>query len=82
MSEQEDENNVIYLGRKVSKDNFRVFIYGKEGEKKLVNSWIEYEAYCLTGKWFPTIDDAQNYKNKANESKIEPIVVKMPKLRK
>jgi hypothetical protein len=41
-----------YLGRIVSKENFRVFIYAPDGSQKLVNSWAEYEKHMETGLWF------------------------------
>jgi hypothetical protein len=42
----------LYLGRLVSKDNFRTFIYAPSGAKKLVESWEEYERHMGTGLWF------------------------------
>lgn len=47
----------IYLGRIVDKKNFRAFIYGKNGEKKLVESWDEFEANIQTGIWFASHED-------------------------
>lgn len=41
-----------YLGRFVSKENFRVFIYAASGEKKLVESWDDYQAHMSSGVWF------------------------------
>jgi hypothetical protein len=45
---------VIYNGRPVPKDGFRVFIYGADGKQKLVNSWIEYQSNIESGLWFST----------------------------
>lgn len=42
----------IYLGKVVSKDNFRVFIYSADGSSKLVESWDEYQECMQTGVWF------------------------------
>jgi hypothetical protein len=48
----------IYLGRIVEKKHFRAFVYGPNGEKKLVNSWDEYELAMESGTWFATVEDA------------------------
>jgi hypothetical protein len=48
----------VYLGRIVEKKNFRVFIYGVNGERRLVNSWEEFEANMQSGIWFATVEDA------------------------
>lgn len=48
---------VLYDGRMVSKENFRVFVYGLEGAQKVVNSWLEYEAAMASGLWFPSKDE-------------------------
>jgi hypothetical protein len=47
---------VIYNGRTVPTEGFRVFIYGYDGQQKLVNSWKEYQSHIETGLWFPTKD--------------------------
>lgn len=44
----------IYLGRIVEKKNFRAFIYGANGEQRLVESWEEFEANMQSGIWFAT----------------------------
>ena len=49
----------IYLGRIVEKKNFRAFIYGKNGERKLAESWDEFEANMQTGIWFARKEDAE-----------------------
>jgi hypothetical protein len=49
----------IYLGRLVSKVNFRAFIYHPNGTKRLVESWDEFEANMQTGLWFATLQEAQ-----------------------
>lgn len=48
----------IYLGRIVDKKNFRAFIYGANGTRRLVESWEEFEANMQTGIWFATAKDA------------------------
>lgn len=42
----------IYLGRIVNKENFRTFIYDSSNNKKLVNSWNEFESHMGSGLWF------------------------------
>lgn len=49
----------IYLGRIVSKQHFRTFIYASDGSKKLVESWDEYEKHMESGVWFSTKEDAK-----------------------
>ena len=43
---------VEYMGRHVPKDTFRAFVYSKDGEQKLVNSWDEFQIAIATGDWF------------------------------
>jgi hypothetical protein len=43
---------VEYLGRLVSKEGFRAFIYGRDNLQKCVNSWDEFENQLATGLWF------------------------------
>lgn len=47
-----------YLGRIVDKEKFRTFVYGAKGEKRLVESWDEYEAAMESGIWFATVPEA------------------------
>ena len=42
----------VYLGRIIPKEHFRAYIYKANGDKKLVNSWDEFEAHMETGIWF------------------------------
>lgn len=42
---------VQYCDRMVPKDGFRAFIYGDDGESKLVNSWLEFEVHINAGGW-------------------------------
>lgn len=48
----------IYLGQIVNKQHFRTFIYAVGGDKKLVESWDEYEKHMESGLWFSTLEDA------------------------
>jgi hypothetical protein len=47
-----------YLGRLVSKENFRTFIFAPHGGQKLVESWEEFESCMQSGLWFATKEDA------------------------
>ncbi len=49
----------IYLGNVVEKKNFRAFIYGPNGQRRLVESWEEFEANMQTGVWFATKEEAE-----------------------
>ncbi len=64
---------VQYKGRTVSKDGFRVFVYGTQGQKKLVNSWDEFERHMASGLWFPSQDEA------TKPQEVERIYVKSRK---
>lgn len=43
----------LYCGRMVPKDGFRAFVYSKNGEQKLVNSYAEFEQSVSSGIWLP-----------------------------
>ena len=47
-----------YLGRIVSKENFRTFIYAKGGAKRLVESWDDFEDAMASGAWFATLEES------------------------
>lgn len=68
----------IYLDRIVEKKNFRAFIYGANGERRLVESWEEFEANMQSGVWFATVEDAQASKAVIEEEN-EPEVDEKPK---
>lgn len=50
----------VYLGRIVDKNHFRTFVYGPNGEQKLVESWEAYEAAMQSGVWFAEKIPAEN----------------------
>ncbi len=50
----------IYNGRVIDKKYFRAFIHACDGQKRLVESWEEYEANVQTGCWFATEKDAKD----------------------
>lgn len=45
-----EDTQVLYLGRWVSREHFRAFVYNKEG-KKLVNSYDEFSKLISSGIW-------------------------------
>jgi len=64
---------VQYQGRWVSKNNFRVFVYGLEDKKKIVNSYDDYLKALESGDWFaskveaiPKLKVARKAKNGAD----------------
>lgn len=46
------KDQVNYLNRWVSKDNFRVHLYNADGQQKLANSYDEFTNLVDTGNWF------------------------------
>jgi hypothetical protein len=42
----------LYLGRWVDKASFRTFVYDREGNQKLANSYKEFEDLTSSGIWF------------------------------
>ena len=46
--------DVMYLGRWIPKQGFRTFVYDKNGNEKLANTYPEYESMIATGLWFAT----------------------------
>lgn len=51
MNKDIDDHQVLYLGRWVSREGFRTFVYNQSGQK-LVNSYNEYESLISSGLWF------------------------------
>jgi hypothetical protein len=47
----------VYLGRIVSKENFRVFIFSASGTQRLVESWDDYEQAMASGIWYAIRDE-------------------------
>ena len=53
---------VEYLGRTIPKAGFRAFVFSFDGEKRLVDSWDDYEAHINSDSWFPTEKDVPKKK--------------------
>ncbi len=69
------EGTVFFEGREVPVRGFRAFVYGKNGVKKVANSWIEYQGHLATGFWFsseipPTVETIE-------EPKVEAITLEL-----
>lgn len=47
-----NDEAVKYNGRIVPKAGFRAYVYDKDSNKKLTNSWGEFEAHVSTSMWF------------------------------
>ena len=76
---QEDKSNVkkqvMYLGRWVDREHFRAFVYKSGGDKKLANSYSEFESLLASGLWFDSIDNIpkegkKEIRKSKNESSI------------
>jgi len=53
--------HVLYNGRMVSTEGFRVYVYGNDNTSKIVNSWIEFQEHIASGLWFPTKEAIPDY---------------------
>ena len=51
--------SVLYCGRRVSTEGFRVFVYGEKGERVVANSWIDFQDKIGSGIWFSTEEEAK-----------------------
>ncbi len=59
MKETKDDvkKQVMYLGRWVDRELFRAYVYKIGGEKKLANSYQEFESLISSGIW---VDSPKN----------------------
>jgi len=66
---------VSYNGQMVVKEPFRVFVYGTNNTKKLVESWEEFEKALHSGDWFsnPEIKEKE-HKTKKNKKGTDSIL--------
>lgn len=78
-----EESQVLYLGRWVSREHFRAFVYNKEGQK-LAKSYEEYSQLISSGLWnAEPIKESDNFntdeliESELIESKPEHVVVEM-----
>lgn len=68
---QTEKNEVIYNGKIVEKEHFRVFLYGKDDTKKLANNWADYERLKATGEWFDTLEAVEYANPKSKKKEIQ-----------
>lgn len=57
-------DSVIYNGKSILKDHFRVFVYGENDSKKLCNNYDEYEMSIKSGQWFDSLPIVEISTNK------------------
>lgn len=60
---------VKYLDRMVDKDNFRTFVYGLNGQKKLVKSWNEFQSCISSGLWIDSFEENIEKKPKVRQKR-------------
>ncbi len=60
MNQQKDSENpqVFYMGRWVSREHFRAFVYNGTAQK-LAESYDDYERLLNSGLWFASKDDVK-----------------------
>lgn len=64
MQINDKEDLVMYLDRKVPRKNFRAYVYSRDGQEKIAESYEEYEL-CISGdKWFSTKEETQEESEK------------------
>lgn len=68
--------SVKYNGNTHLKQGFRTFVYNKDGEQKLMNSWVEYEAHIAAGLWFTNRFDIP-MPGSTEEVSAKPVVTKL-----
>ena len=61
-----------YLGKIIGKENFRAYIYSADGNKKLVESWDEFELHMSTGLWFSKKADVIAIQKAKEEQALKP----------
>ena len=62
MKEPEKIEFVDYDGRKVPKKDFRVFVYGANDQRRLCNSYDEYQKVIKSGEWVTSPDELKSQK--------------------
>jgi hypothetical protein len=58
-----------YLGRWVDKDTFRAWVYDKNGEEKLADSYDEFQGLTSSGIWFARKPEIQKVASKERKPK-------------
>lgn len=68
-----NEGQFLYLGRWVDKAGFRAFVYAKNGDQKLANSYDDFLGLTTSGIWFDSLEKAaaaSKVKEKRNDSTL------------
>ena len=58
---------VIYNGRAVDSDNFRVVLHHKDGFMRVAEGWEDYQNLLKSGEWFERIRDIPKQPTVANK---------------
>lgn len=61
---------VTYQNREVPKAGFRVYVYAKNGDNKLVNSWDEFKKLIDSNDWFSTETEAKYALQEENKQEL------------
>ena len=56
-----EDNQVLYLGRWVSREHFRAFVYNSTGQK-MANSYDEFSDMISSGVWYAEPKDVPSEK--------------------
>lgn len=56
--------SVTFQGRVVPKEGFRTYIFNADMQRKLVNSWSEFQKNMATGLWFANKEDIKPKKKR------------------
>lgn len=59
------DNQVLYLGRWVSREHFKAFVYNSTGEK-LANDYDEFSEMISSGTWFAEKSDISSQPKESN----------------
>lgn len=63
------DGQVLYLGRWVPRDSFRVFVYNTSGQK-LCNSYDEYQKLISSGTWWAEKQDVHPLKQPSKDNVV------------
>jgi len=63
------EETVFYNGMNILKSQFRVYIYGFDGEKKLIDNFEEFQSHISSGTWFESLEILERRKAEKKKSR-------------
>ena len=64
------DNDILYLGRWVSREHFKTFVYNSTGEK-LAKSYQEFTDLISSGTWFAEKKDIPSEIPSANDNVVD-----------